>query len=251
LIGHQFSFHNELHLPYEAPVSLDLPVAQLLFDHCLPQSLSFVIEDRQRIEDQANEREKDTEPATERKAQEENDREKEKGRDLPSDSVFDHDRHATAMRSQTIVGVMLNFDEAHSVDFDQFCELNEWCHEQMALWRAIEKPECDERSEDEKEMVSQMCRQSGRVAHVWYIAVDCEYNGRGLSRALCRAFYDEARRLGFGHACVEVSHEATMRLFMTEPFFGTITHRFTTARIEKFAHLSGDTVKIGIDLTRI
>ena len=207
LIAHAFMYHNSVDVVHREPSAVYLPIASLVFDHCMTdtQRLSFLITDSQHV-------------VTTHTAD--------------ASHAVDHDADRTSLDDTDVTAVILNYDASRSPDLESLA--NDPVHSQARL--AVDRELFNKLYQSDVRTNPPPPPPLGHTVECFYLAVKCDYGGSGLARHLCRVLYAEARRLGYRAVETSATHPATARIFLTQltddgTALGEVTHRLRPSEL--------------------
>ena len=210
LIAHAFMYHNNVDVVHNEPSAVYLPIASLVFDHCMTQTqkLSFLITDTQH----------NIAPST----------------TGDTSHTVDHDADRDSLNNTDVAACILNYDAARWPDIESL--RNDPVHSQARL--AVDYVLFNTLSQaDLRPNPPPAPTTVGHTVECFYLAVKCDYGGSGLARYLCRVLYSEARRLGYRALETSATHPATAHIFMTQlgaeegAVQGVVTHRLKPSEL--------------------
>ena len=222
LLCHAFMFHNPVDLVYKLPSSsYELPFS-LMWEHCWPDRLSFVIVDQQHERAHTN------------------------GITAVDEqhmhwSVTEHDHEAdvATLDESDIVGVILNNDGSRQLQWPRddpaFKAAMAWSDDWL-LWTQLYH-QCDLRVNSSHPLhhlyqpittpAAPPLYRRGEHVHCFLLGTHCRCKGERLASYLTQALYLHAQRLGYESMHVEASHSATAHLFQS----GLMSHGIVTHRV--------------------
>ena len=234
-------YHNPIDVVYKLSSSrYELPF-NLMWEHCWPDKLSFVIIDQQHKPTQA-----------EHTANNHTTEDNEQRLHWPV-TEHDHEADLATLDESNICGVILNNDGSRQLQWPRddptFKEAMSWS-EDWLLWTHLYQ-QCDLRIDPSHPLhhlyqptttpaVPPRYRK-GEHAHCFLLGVNCRYNGERIASYLTQALYYHAQRLGYESMHVEASHPATAHLFQSGVMsHGIVTHRVAPKEIVKKLEEGGE-----------
>jgi hypothetical protein len=208
LICHSFMYHNSVDAVYNYATSAFASIYGGIFDHCLTQQLSFVIEDCEFLRQQ--------QPAFP-------DWNYEK-----EEQPLDHDAHLQRVQS-AIVGVVLNHDSSHRLDWSRLGP----CDHLKDTFAVFHQLGANDLRASPSHPLHRLyhpppyepTHAPGTSLHCFILVTDCQHKQQKLAAYLSAATYYYGRQLGFDSLRVEATHPATLRIFTAPPMRGVVTHR--------------------------
>ena len=213
IIAHAFMYHNAVDVVHHEPSAVYLPIASLVFDHCMNESpnLSFLLTDSQHT----------LPPATATTA-------------VDTSHTVNHDADRDSLHDTDVVACILNYDAARSPDLQSL--RSDPVHSQARLAVDFNLFNTLYQS-DVRTNPPAAPSHTGHTIDCFYLAVKCDHGGTGLARYLCRALYSEARRLGYKELETAATHPSTAHIFMTQlgqekgAVQGVVTHRLRPSEL--------------------
>ena len=232
LLCHQFMYHNAVDAVYKLPsLSYEVPF-HLMWEHCWPDKLSFVIVDTQH----------NTSPPTADHSTQAAD---ERHVHWPV-TEHDHEADVATLDDSNIAGVILNNDGSRQLPWPreepEFKAAMAWSDDYL-LWTQLYH-NGDLRVDASHPLhhlyqpittpSAPPSHRKGEHAHCFLLGVHCRYHGERLASYLTQALYYHARRLGYESMHVEASHPATAHLFQSGVMSnGIVTHRTAPSTVVK------------------
>ena len=210
IIAHAFMYHNHIDMVHNEPSAVYLPIASLVFDHCMNEqhNLSFLITDTQHTI---------RPPATGDTAH-----------------TVDHDADRASLDDTDVAACILNYDASRSPDLDSLKSNAVYTNTRLAndfiLFDTLYRSP-DLRTNPPPTTTP---TPAGHTVDCFFLATKCHYAGSGLATALCRLLYSEARRLGYRALETSASHPATAHIFMGglgEDVVGVVTQRVVPSEL--------------------
>lgn len=208
LIAHSFMYHNNVDVVHREPSAVYLPIAALVFDHCIQhtQHLCFLITDTQHTTTNT----------------------------ADTSHIVDHDADRTSLDDTDTAACILNYDAAHSPDLDSLRSNAVYSRARLAvdftLFNTLyQSPDLRTNPPPPPHPTS-----AGHTVDCFFLAVKCDQVGRGLARYLCRVLYSEAARLGYRELETSATHPATARIFLhqlADGVEGVVTRRLKPSEV--------------------
>ena len=259
-------YHNPIDLVYKLPSSKYALACALMWEHCWPDALSFVILDRQHTATQPNSAHSHNGAAAAEAAAGEDERHFH----WPV-AEHDHEADLASVDESAIVGVILNNDGSRQLQWPRedpaFKEAMSWSDD-FLLWTTL-YGEGDLRA-DPTHPLHRLYQpattpaapprwRKGEHVHCFLLATHCRCRGERLASYLTQALYYHAQRLGFSSMHVEASHPATAHLFQSGVMSrGVVTHRVAPSAVVKkldsgeeqrrWAALADDVVAVHVEI---
>ena len=230
-------YHNAVDMVYKLPASsYELPV-NMIWQHCWPDKLSFVIVDQQHHHHIPTHQPTTTSHSTAADHD---------GQLHWPVTEHDHTADLATLDDSAIVGVILNNDGSRQLQWQRddpaFKQAMAWSDDWL-LWGQL-YGQGDLRTNPTHPLHHQYrppttppsppTHRKGEHVHCFLLAVNCGYRGQRLASYLTQALYYHAQRLGYQHMHVEASHPATAHLFQSGMMaHGIVTHRVAPSSVVK------------------
>ena len=250
---------------YKLPSSKYALACALMWEHCWPDKLSFVLLDRQHTATQPDSIHTHNGSAAFEAAA------KDEGHLHWPVAEHDHEADLSSVDESAIVGVILNNDGSRQLQWPRedpaFKEAMAWSDD-FLLWTKL-YGECDLRA-DPAHPLHRLYQpattpaapppwRKGEHVHCFLLATHCRCKGERLASYLTQALYYHAQRLGFSSMHVEASHPATAHLFQSGVMsHGVVTHRVAPKDVVKkldsgeeqrrWAVLADDVVAVHVEI---